>query len=143
MDKDKLFFAVLISYVKLIFHSTFIEIFSAFKINASPLYFSGENNFFSKVSHVTSNIFSNKFNGLYVVAVLIIIILRFLQLLGFYFTLKSVHLRMYGLIIMSIICIILATGVGLGNPRYRSEAEPLLIILSAIGIKSIIDKFKH
>ena len=104
MDKDKLFFAVLISYVKLIFHSTFIEIFSAFKINASPLYFSGENNFFSKVSHVTSNIFSNKFNGLYVVAVLIIIILRFLQLLGFYFTLKSVHLRMYGLIIMSIIC---------------------------------------
>ena len=98
---------------------------------------------FSKVSHVTSNIFSNKFNGLYVVAVLIIIILRFLQLLGFYFTLKSVHLRMYGLIIMSIICIILATGVGLGNPRYRSEAEPLLIILSAIGIKSIIDKFKH
>ena len=48
MDKDKLFFAVLISYVKLIFHSTFIEIFSAFKINASPLYFSGENNFFQK-----------------------------------------------------------------------------------------------
>ena len=44
---------------------------------------------------------------------------------------------------MSIIFIILATGVGLGNPRYRSEAEPLLIILSAIGIKSIIDKSKR
>jgi hypothetical protein len=50
---------------------------------------------------------------------------------------------MYGLIITSIIFIILATGVGLGNPRYRSEAEPLLIILSAIGIKSIIDKLKN
>ena len=143
MEKGKLFFAMLISYVKLLFHSTFIEMFSAFKINAPPLYFSGENNFFAKVLHVVSNTFSNIFNGLYITAVLIIIILRFLQLFGFYFTLKSAHLRMYGLIIMSIILIIIATGVGLGNPRYRSEAEPLLIILGAIGIKSIIDKFKY
>ena len=50
MDKDKLFFAVLISYVKLIFHSTFIEIFSAFKINASPLYISGRIIFFKSIT---------------------------------------------------------------------------------------------
>jgi hypothetical protein len=104
---------------------------------------SGENDFFSKVSNVASNIFTNKFVGLYVAAVLMIILLRFLQLYGFYLTLQSVPLKMYGLIITSIIFIILATGVGLGNPRYRSEAEPLLIILSAIGIKSIIDKLKN
>jgi len=143
MKKDKLIFSALVSYVKLIFHSTFIEIFSAFQINASPLYSSGENNFFAKVSFVASNIFTNKFNGLYVAAVLVIILLRILQLFGFYLTLQSVHLRMYGLIVMSIIFIILATGVGLGNPRYRSEAEPLLMILSAIGIKTILDKFKR
>jgi len=143
MEKGRLAFAALVSYVKLIFHSTFIEIFGAFKINSSPLYMSGENNFFSKVSNVASNIFTNKFVGLYVAAVLIIILLRLLQLYGFYLTLKSVPLKMYGLIITSIIFIILATGVGLGNPRYRSEAEPLLIILSAIGIKSIIDKLRN
>jgi hypothetical protein len=143
MEKGKLAFAALVSYAKLIFHSTFIEIFGAFKINASPLYFSGENNFFSKILHVSSNMLNNKFSGLYVVSVLVIILLRFLQVFGFYLTLQSVHLRMYGLIIMSIIFIILATGVGLGNPRYRSEAEPLLIIFSAIGIKSIIDKSKR
>ena len=143
MEKGKLAFAALVSYIKLIFHSTFIEIFGAFKINSSPLYISGEEDFFAKVSHVASNIFTNKFVGLYVAAVLIIILLRFLQLYGFYLTLKSIPLKMYGLIITSIIVIILATGVGLGNPRYRSEAEPLLVILSAIGIKSIIDKLRY
>ena len=143
MEKGKLAFAALVSYVKLIFHSTFIEIFGAFKINSSPLYISGEEDFFAKVSNVASNIFTNKFVGLYVAAVLIIILLRFLQLYGFYLTLKSIPLKMYGLIITSIIVIILATGVGLGNPRYRSEAEPLLVILSAIGIKSIIDKLRY
>ena len=143
MEKGKLAFAALVSYIKLIFHSTFIEIFGAFKINSSPLYISGEEDFFAKVSNVASNIFTNKFVGLYFAAVLIIILLRFLQLYGFYLTLKSIPLKMYGLIITSIIVIILATGVGLGNPRYRSEAEPLLVILSAIGIKSIIDKLRY
>ena len=50
---------------------------------------------------------------------------------------------MYGLIISSIVIIILATGIGLGNPRYRSEAEPLLIILGAIGINRILEKIKR
>ena len=44
---------------------------------------------------------------------------------------------------MSIIFIILATGVGLGNPRHRSETEPLLIIFSAIEIKTINDESKR
>ena len=50
---------------------------------------------------------------------------------------------MYGLIITSIVIVILATGIGLGNPRYRSEAEPLLIILGGIGIKHLINKLKN
>ena len=45
LDKEKLFSA-LVSYVKLIFHSTFIEMFGAFKVNAAPLYISGENDFY-------------------------------------------------------------------------------------------------
>ena len=53
---------------------------------------------------------------------------------------KSKNLRMYGLIVSSIILIILVTGIGLGNPRYRSEAEPLLIILGAIGLKGLTEK---
>ena len=46
LDKEKAAFAALVSYAKLIFHSTFIEIFGAFKINVSSLYISGENDFF-------------------------------------------------------------------------------------------------
>ena len=143
LDKEKAFFSALVSYVKLIFHSTFIEMFGAFKVNAAPLYISGENDFFMKIKHIISNSFTNKYSALYVVAILFIIIFRFVQLLGFTIIVQSNKLRMYGLIISSIVIIILATGIGLGNPRYRSEAEPLLIILGAIGINRILEKIKR
>ena len=143
MELERLAFAAFISYLKLIFHSTFIEIFSAFEMNASPLYSSGENNFYGKLTNILSNTFTNKLNGIYVISVLLVFVLRFLQLYGFCISIKSSNLRMYGLIITSIVIIVLATGIGLGNPRYRSEAEPLLIILGSIGIKQIIDKLKN
>ena len=111
-------------------------------MNVSPLYSSAENNFYGKLNNIVSNTLTNKLNGVYVISVLLIFVLRFLQLYGFYISIKSSHLRMYGLIITSIVILILATGIGLGNPRYRSEAEPLLIILGGIGIKKIIDKLK-
>ena len=143
LDKEKAFFAAIVSYMKLIFHSTFIEMFGAFKVNASPLYISGENDFFMKLNHIISNSFTNKYSALYVIAILLIIILRFIQLVGFTIIVQSSNMRMYGLIISSIIIIILATGIGLGNPRYRSEAEPLLMILGAIGINGILDKIRR
>ena len=143
MELERLAFSAFISYLKLIFHSTFIEIFSAFEMTVSPLYSSGENNFYGKLTNILSNTFTNKLNGIYVISVLLIILLRFFQLYGFFISTKSSHLRMYGLIITSIVIVILATGIGLGNPRYRSEAEPLLIILSGIGIKHLINKLKN
>ena len=143
LDKKKAFFAAVVSYAKLIFHSTFIEIFGAFQVDASPLYVSGENDFFMKLNHIISNSFTNKYSALYVIAILLIIILRFIQLVGFTIIVQSSNMRMYGLIISSIIIIILATGIGLGNPRYRSEAEPLLMILGAIGINGILDKIRR
>ena len=140
MDKEKATYSALVSYGKLIFHSTFIEIFGALGIDASPLYVSGEDNFFMKLKNIVSNTFTNKYTGIYVLAVLLIFLLRFIQLFGFSLMIKSKNLRMYGLIISSIILIILVTGIGLGNPRYRSEAEPLLIILGAIGLKGLTEK---
>lgn len=142
MDKEKATYAALVSYVKLIFHSTFIEIFGALGIKASPLYISGEDNFFMKLKNIITNTFTDKYTGIYVIAVLMIFLSRFIQLFGFSLTIRSKNLRMYGLIISSIIFIILATGIGLGNPRYRSEAEPLLIILGAIGLKGLTEKLK-
>lgn len=143
LDKEKATFAALVSYAKLIFHSTFIEIFGAFKINVSSLYISGENDFFKKLKNIFTNSLTDKYTGLYVLALFSIIVLRLIQLFGLSIAIQSKNLRMYGLIISSIIIIILATGIGLGNPRYRSEAEPLLIILGAIGIKGILDKIRE
>lgn len=143
LDKEKAAFAALVSYAKLIFHSTFIEIFGAFKINVSSLYISGENDFFKKLKNIFSNSLTDKYIGLYVLALFLIIIVRLIQIFGLSVAMQSSNLRMYGLIISSIVIIILATGIGLGNPRYRSEAEPLLIILGAIGIKRILEKIKR
>ena len=143
LDKEKAAFAALVSYAKLIFHSTFIEIFGAFKINVSSLYISGENDFFKKLKNIFSNSLKDKYTGLYVLAVFLIIILRLIQIFGLSIVIQSSNFRMYGLIISSIVIIILATGIGLGNPRYRSEAEPLLIILGAIGINRILEKIKR
>ena len=143
LDKKEATFATLVSYAKLIFHSTFIEIFGAFKINVPSLYISGENDFFKKLKNIFTNSLTDKYTGLYVLALFSIIVLRLIQLFGLSIAIQSKDLRMYGLIISSIVIIILATGIGLGNPRYRSEAEPLLIILGAIGIKGILEKIKR
>ena len=67
--RKKITYSALVSYAKLIFHSTFIEIFGALGIDASPLYVSGEDNFFMKLKNIISNTFTNKYTGIYVIAV--------------------------------------------------------------------------
>ena len=44
----------------------------------------------------------------------------------------------YILLILSLILVILIPAIGNGNPRYRSEIEPLLIILGSFGISYIV-----
>ena len=54
--------------------------------------------------------------------------------------LKDKKKRIYVAIISSMVFLMLITTVGIGNPRYRSEMEPLLIILGAIGIDKLYKK---
>ena len=54
--------------------------------------------------------------------------------------LKDKKKRIYVAIISSMAFLIFITTVGLGNPRYRSEMEPLLIILGAVGIDNLYKK---
>ena len=57
--------------------------------------------------------------------------------------LKDEKKRIYVAIISSMAFLIFITTVGLGNPRYRSEMEPLLIILGAIGIDRLYKKLSQ
>ena len=69
--------------------------------------------------------------------------MRLVQIVGAISIFKNKSLKLYILLIVSLIFIILIPAIGMGNPRYRSEIEPLLLILGAIGIKTIIDTFKR
>ena len=53
---------------------------------------------------------------------------------------KDKKKRIYIAIISSMAFLIFITTIGLGNPRYRSEMEPLLIILGAVGIDNLYKK---
>lgn len=138
MDKNYFMLSALISYLKLIFHSTLIEIYGAFNINVPFLYEPANEDILNKYSTIFFNSFSNPLNAIWVLSICFIFFLRILQAYGSYCLFKSKELRFYGLIISSIILIILFMGIGLGNPRYRSEAEPLLLILSAVAINQIL-----
>ena len=68
--------------------------------------------------------------------------MRFLQIIGILSIFKDKTISLYILLIISLIFVLLIPAIGMGNPRYRSEIEPLLLILGAIGIKTIIDNYK-
>ena len=142
MDKNYFILSALISYAKLIFHSTLIEIYGAFNINVPFLYEPANEDILNKYSIIFFNSFSNPLNAIWVLSICFIFFLRILQTYGSYCLFKSKELRFYGLIISSIILIILLMGIGLGNPRYRSEAEPLLLILSAVAVNQILYRKK-
>ena len=87
--------------------------------------------------------FKNPLIFLWIIAVIIIVLLRFLQLYGIFISIKDKPLKGYYLILLSILLLILINGVGLGNPRYRSDCEPILIIFGAIAIHRIfLNKIK-
>ena len=68
--------------------------------------------------------------------------MRLVQIVGIISIFKNKFLNLYILLIVSLIFVILIPAIGMGNPRYRSEIEPLLLILGAIGIKTIINACK-
>jgi len=142
-NKDAFIFSVIFSYIKVIFHSSLIEIYGALDFNAPELYLSGENNLIYKLKMVFSSSLDNPLNLFWCLSILFIFLLRLIQLYGMLVGIKNRSMRFYILILSSMLIVILITSVGLGNPRYRSEAEPLLVILGAFGINHILTKLKN
>ena len=137
MNKDILLWSIFFSYAKLLFHSSLIEIYSSFNLDVKELYNPIVNGPSEKIKDIASSMFKNPLIFLWIIAVLIIVLLRFLQLYGIFVSIKDKPLKGYYLILISILLLILISGVGLGNPRYRSDCEPILIIFGAIAINKI------
>ena len=143
MNKEELIIPIIISYAKVIFHSTLIEIFGAFKLNSDEIYSSGEKSITKKMSSIFSNAFHNPLNLIWIVSIFFVFVFRIIQFFGFTFCFRHSDLQLYLIILSSLAITIIAISVGIGNPRYRSDCEPILIILGAVGIselKKIISK---
>ena len=136
-DKSDLFFATFFSYIKLFFHSSLIEIFGAFNLNSDEIYSPVTNNIFEKISSILKNALSNPINFIWIMSMILIVFLRLLQFYGFTYCFVNHGLKLYLLIVSSMILVLSINGIGIGNPRYRSEIEPLLVILGAVGIDNI------
>jgi hypothetical protein len=137
---NQFIFSVFFSYLKVIFHSSLIEVYGAFDLKVSALYSSGENNFLGKLKNIINSALSDPLILFWLISIFTITILRAIQIYGMVVGLKDQKKRIYVAIISSMVFLMLITTVGIGNPRYRSEMEPLLIILGAIGIDKLYKK---
>ena len=83
--------------------------------------------------------FKNPLIFLWIIAVLIIVLLRFLQLYGIFVSIKDKPLKGYYNNIVKYSFTNFDKWCWFGNPRYRSDCEPILIIFGAIAINSLLN----
>ena len=143
MDKKKVALSIFASYTKLLFHPTLTEMYPKINIEFTNFSLLEGNSFFEKFIILIKKTFSEFKYFLWSLSIFFIFILRFVQIVGIVSIFKNKNLSLYILFIVSLIIVLLIPTIGMGNPRYRSEIEPLLLILGAFGIKSLIDKKKN
>ena len=142
MDIKKAFFATFFSYAKLLLHSSLIEIYSSFEIEFKSFSLLEGSSFLEKLNTLINKTFSELKYFFWSSSIFLLFIMRSVQIVGILSIFKKKNFNLYILLIVSLIFVLLIPAIGIGNPRYRSEIEPLLIILGAIGIKTIINSYK-
>jgi hypothetical protein len=142
MNKKKMVISIFFSYTKLLLHSSLVEIYPAFNIKFKNFSLLEGNSFLEKINVLIIKTFSELKYFFWSFSIFFLFIMRFLQIIGILSIFKDKTLSLYILLIISLIFVLLIPAIGMGNPRYRSEIEPLLLILGAIGIKTVIDNYK-
>ncbi len=143
MDKKKAAVSMFFSYAKLLLHSSLTEIYPSFEIEFKNFSLLEGDSFLEKLNVLIKKTFSELRYFLWSLSLFFLFTMRFVQIVGILSIFKNKNLNLYILLIVSLILVLLIPAIGMGNPRYRSEIEPLLIILGAIGIKTIFDRFKN
>lgn len=143
MDKKKIVISTIFSYAKLLLHSSLVEIYPAFDINFKNFSLMEGGSFLEKLNSLKKKTFSELKYFFWSLSIFFLFIMRLVQIVGIISIFKNKFLNLYILLIISLIFVILIPAIGMGNPRYRSEIEPLLLILGAIGIKTLISAYKN
>ncbi len=132
IDKGVIFLSVIFGYLKLMLHSPILEIFEYYNLNTFSFSDFKNKNFFSQLYNFGENIYFEKHMFVWLFSQIWIVIERFVQIFGIMYLVKT---KPYLSILLILICISLAgPSIGIGNPRYRSEIEPILIIFFSAGI---------
>lgn len=125
------------SYIKTLFHSSVIQIYQSFEIMPSK----NKDPFFSKptdrLGYLWENFFKDYKITFWFIALFFVFVTRVIEFFGFLLIFLPGPHRLYLCTIMSTFLTLIIPTFGIGNPRYRSESEVLLIILGAFGFYAI------
>ena len=133
MDYSKILISSIFSYLKTLFHTSIIEIYESFEIKKqtesqefkSPI---------ERINYLLNNFYKDITVFIWLVSLFGVFVMRFFQFCGILMCFKKGPMQLYiTTITMSVLSLILPT-VGIGNPRYRSESEILLLIFRSFWI---------
>ena len=113
-------------------HSPLLELFQYYNLNIFSFSDFKNKNFFIQLYNFGENIYLEKHMFVWLFSQIWIVIERIVQIFGIIYLFKT---KPYLSILLILICISFAgPSIGIGNPRYRSEIEPILIIFFSSGI---------
>lgn len=125
------------SYLKTMFHSSTIQIYESFKIMPSKIKNSSFTDPTERLIFLINNLFVDYKITFWFVALLFVFITRTIEFIGILYILSAGPHRLYICTIFTTFLTLIIPTLGMGNPRYRSESEILLIILGAFGFYAI------
>ena len=142
MNKIEAVKSAFFSYSKLLFHPTLTEIYPSFDIEFKNFSAINGDNFEQKFISFLKKSFSDIKYFLYMMSLISIFLLRIFQLVGIFSLKRNSSNFYYILTLISLILVIITPAIGIGNPRYRSEIEVVLIILGAFCLNKFLKKFQ-
>jgi hypothetical protein len=143
VDKKKALVSIFFSYAKLLLHTSLTEVYDQFQVEFKSFSTFEGNSFFQKLNELIKKTFSDPKYFFWCLCLFFLFIMRFVQIVAIFTVLNNKKMTLYILIILSLIPVILMPAIGMSNPRYRSEIEPILLILGAIGIDKINYFYKN
>ena len=127
-DKSQIIKSSFFSYLKLMLHTSIISVLQVHKKSYEDYRIS--------IKNFTSNYSIHTF--LWLLFQVSLILLRFLQIFGLFSLLKNEKKNVWvGIFLIFFIISLIFPAIGLGNFRYRLPIEPILILLSIIGVKNL------
>lgn len=125
------------AYIKTLFHSSIIQIYQSFEIMPAKIKDTSFSKPTDRLAYLGEKFFKDYKVTFWFIALFFVFVTRVIEFIGFLLIFLPGPHRLYICTIMSTFLTLIIPTFGIGNPRYRSESEVLLIILGAFGFYAI------